>query len=89
MGTKTPKPYQGLKHIRTVLSLNPRSGTKTPKPYQGLKRPLLKDAPPLRVTIGTKTPKPYQGLKLLDRIEDCPRQGTKTPKPYQGLKLLN
>jgi hypothetical protein len=92
-GTKTLKPYQGLKQnarcrFNSLAHLRGDQGTKTLKPYQGLK--LTCNAVNLPVKIGTKTLKPYQGLKPGLQAQCAPSHffGTKTLKPYQGLKLI-
>ena len=93
-GTKTLKPYQGLKlcqpHKWVVFlgdNIGFSFGHKNPKTLSGIETLSVGEHYP-RTDRGTKTLKPYQGLK--PSLKCCPSfhncSSTKTLKPYQGLK---
>ena len=89
-GTKTLKPYQGLKlckafHVGFLLLLN---GTKTLKPYQGLKQGFLIICKfPI---LGHKNPKTLSGIETLSNSGSTfhSKVRHKNPKTLSGIETV-
>ena len=84
---KTPKPYQGLKHLTILQEHIFYQTRKNPKTLSGIETRILYSETE-QTTPLAKTPKPYQGLKRAVAVRLCGFHTllAKTPKPYQGLK---